>query len=86
MRGKGIVERNNEYLETSFLPGRSFASPADFNAQLGEWTLLANSRFKRALGCAPAGRIDADRAAIDLVSGRSAVRSRSPAPGGRRRA
>jgi transposase len=61
---KGIVERNNEYLETSFLPGRSFASPADFNAQLGEWTLLAGSRFKRALGCAPADRIGADRAAM----------------------
>jgi Helix-turn-helix domain len=61
---KGIVERNNGYLETSFLPGRSFASPADFNAQLGAWTGLANSRFKRVLGCAPADRIDADRAAM----------------------
>jgi len=61
---KGIVERNNSYLETSFLPGRAFASPADFNAQLGEWTLLANGRFKRVLGCAPADRIDADRAAM----------------------
>ena len=61
---KGIVERNNDYLETSFLPGRSFASPADFNAQLGEWTLLANSRRKRVLGCAPADRIAADRAAM----------------------
>jgi hypothetical protein len=61
---KGIVERNNDYLETSFLPGRVFTSPADFNAQLGEWTGLANSRFKRVLGCAPADRIDADRAAM----------------------
>lgn len=61
---KGIVERNNDYLETSFLPGRSFASPADFNAQLGEWMALANSRFKRVLGCAPADRIEADRAAM----------------------
>ena len=61
---KGIVERNNDYLERSFLPGRSFASPADFNAQMGEWMLGANSRFKRVLGCAPADRIDADRAAM----------------------
>jgi len=61
---KGIVERNNDYLERSFLPGRTFASPADFNVQLGEWTLLANSRPKRVLGCAPADRIDADRAAM----------------------
>jgi transposase len=61
---KGIVERNNDYLETSFLPGRSFSSPADFNAQLGEWTALANSRRKRVLGCAPSDRIAADRAAM----------------------
>ena len=61
---KGIVERNNDYLETSFLPGRVFTSPADFNAQLLEWTGLANSRRKRVLGCAPADRIDADRAAM----------------------
>ncbi len=61
---KGIVERNNGYLETSFLPGRVFTSPDDFNAQLAEWTALANSRFKRVLGCAPADRIGADRAAM----------------------
>jgi transposase len=30
----GLVERANGYLETSFLPGRTFTSPADFNAQL----------------------------------------------------
>lgn len=51
---KGLVERANGYLETSFLPGRRFASPADFNAQLGEWTALVNTRTRRALGCAPA--------------------------------
>lgn len=33
---KGMTERNNGFLETSFLPGRSFASPADFNVQLSE--------------------------------------------------
>jgi hypothetical protein len=58
---KGLVERANGYLETSFLPGRRFASPADFNAQLAEWTALANTRTRRALGCAPADRIAADR-------------------------
>ena len=73
---KGIVERNNDYLERSFLPGRSFASPADFNAQLGEWTGLANSRFKRVLGCAPANRIDADRAAMTPVTPASRARCR----------
>jgi transposase len=58
---KGLVERANGYLETSFLPGRSFASPADFNIQLGDWLQLVNRRRRRALGCAPTDRIDADR-------------------------
>ncbi len=31
---KGIIERAHDYLERSFLPGRTFTSPADFNAQL----------------------------------------------------
>lgn len=61
---KGLVERANGYLETSFLPGRSFTSPADFNAQLDGWLALANNRVKRVLGCAPTARVDADRAAM----------------------
>ena len=61
---KGLVERANGYLETSFLPGRSFSSPADFNAQLGDWLALVNQRQRRVLGCAPADRIEADRAAM----------------------
>jgi transposase len=61
---KGLVERSNGYLETSFLPGREFSSPADFNVQLGEWLSPVNHRWRRALGCAPTDRIDADRAAM----------------------
>jgi transposase len=61
---KGLVERANGYLETSFLPGRSFTSPGDFNVQLGEWLAVVNTRNRRALGCAPADRIDADRRAM----------------------
>ncbi|MHA6779845.1 IS21 family transposase [Pseudonocardia saturnea] len=61
---KGLVERANGYLETSFLPGRTFSSPADFNAQLDDWLALANGRVKRVLGCAPTERVDADRAAM----------------------
>ena len=61
---KGLVERANGYLETSFLPGRSFTSPADFNAQLAQWVERANTRQHRALGCKPIERWDADRAAM----------------------
>ena len=61
---KGIVERGNGYLETSFLPGRTFGSPADFNTQLHQWLLVANQRIVRRIGCAPVTRWEADRAAM----------------------
>jgi hypothetical protein len=46
---KGMVERNNQFLETSFLPGRQFASPTDFNGQLAEWLARANARSVRSV-------------------------------------
>jgi transposase len=59
---KGMVERANRYLETSFLPGRSFSSPEDFNAQLAQWLPTANSRRVRVLGGRPVDFLDPDRA------------------------
>ena len=62
---KGLVERFNGYLETSFLPGRTFTSPADFNAQLSAWLNdKAIMRMHRTLGCRPFARLDADRSAM----------------------
>lgn len=61
---KGLVERANGYLETSFLPGRRFVSPADFNRQLTAWLVRANARHHRIIGCRPADRITEDRAAM----------------------
>jgi len=61
---KGIVERANRFLETSFLPGRVFASPADFNAQLTDWLALANTRHVRRIAARPVDVIEADRAAM----------------------
>jgi transposase len=61
---KGLVERANGYLETSFLPGRSFTSPADFNERLTTWLGVANARTHRRLGCRPVDRWDADTAAM----------------------
>lgn len=52
------------YLERAFLPGRVFASPADFNTQLQAWLVRANHRQHRVLGCRPADRIEADTAAM----------------------
>lgn len=50
---KGGVERINGYFETSFLPGRSFESPVDFNTQMSDWLPRANSRTVRALKARP---------------------------------
>ena len=61
---KGIVERRNGWFETSFMPGRSFASPADFNEQFTDWLTLANERVVRTLGASPASRLDADLAGM----------------------
>ena len=61
---KGLVERAHDYLERSFLPGRVFTSPDDFNTQLDDWTAVVNARRRRALGCAPTDRIAADKAAM----------------------
>jgi transposase len=64
---KGLVERANGYLETSFLPGRRFGSPAEFNLQLEKWLVRANTRQHRRLGCRPVDRWEADRAAMVVL-------------------
>ena len=46
---KGIVERTNGFLETSFLPGRVFSGPRDFNDQLADWLGHANARTVRSV-------------------------------------
>ena len=61
---KGMLERVHDYLERSFLPGREFESPEDFNTQLAGFFVKANARIMRVLGCAPGDRIAADRAAM----------------------
>ena len=61
---KGLIERAHDWLERSFLPGRAFTGPADFNAQLARWLAVVNTRVRRALGCSPADRITADRQAM----------------------
>lgn len=61
---KGMLERFHDYLERSFLPGRTFTSPEDFNTQLSQFVAKANKRRMRVLGCAPADRIAADKEAM----------------------
>lgn len=61
---KGLVERRNGFFETSFMPGRSFSSPADFNAQFSDWLTIANGRVVRTIKARPIDLLDADRAAM----------------------
>jgi transposase len=61
---KGVVERRNGFFETSFMPGRSFDSPADFNSQFAEWVESANRRVVRTLKARPIDLVDADREAM----------------------
>lgn len=57
---KGLVERANGYLETSFLPGRVFVSAQDFNAQLQDWLVRANQRTVRAIHGRPADLLETE--------------------------
>jgi hypothetical protein len=61
---KGIVERRNHWFETSFMPGRTFASPADFNTQFTGWLATANARVVRTTKAAPIDRLAVDRTAM----------------------
>lgn len=64
---KGMTERNNGYLETSFLPGRQFVSPGDFNLQLADWLPRANARTVRSLGGRPVDVLGRDLAAMTVL-------------------
>jgi hypothetical protein len=65
---KGLIERRNGFFETSFLPGRVFTGPGDFNEQLTDWIdTKANTRQVRAIGASPAQRWEADKAAMVLL-------------------
>jgi len=61
---KGIVERRNGFFETSFMPGRDFRSPADFNIQFAEWLTKANARIVRTIKARPVDLLDADKAVM----------------------
>jgi hypothetical protein len=64
---KGMVERSNQYLQTSFMPGREFASGTDFNAQLAGWLPAANTRLVRATGARPVDLLAADLDAMGVL-------------------
>lgn len=69
-QAKGVVERLQGYMETSFEPGRSFANEIDFAEQLDTWfDTRANVRTHRGLRCRPSDRLPEERAAMALLPG-----------------
>ncbi len=61
---KGLVERANGYLETSFLPGRRFEDAGDFNHQLGGWLVKANNRVHATTKVRPSEAVWEDRGSM----------------------
>jgi transposase len=64
---KGVIERANGFFETSFMPGRSFTSPGDYNAQLADWLPRANARVLRRTGQRPGVLVAEDVAAMGAL-------------------
>lgn len=64
-QGKGFIERVNQYLETSFLPLRTFTGLADLQAQSDEWTTeVADHRRVRRLDGQVADALAVEQAAL----------------------
>ncbi|GAA3778302.1 IS21-like element ISMbo1 family transposase [Microbacterium kribbense] len=61
---KGLVERRNGWFETSFMPGRQFGSPAEFNVQFTDWLSRANQRVVRTVKAAPVELLEEDLAGM----------------------
>ena len=82
---KGLVERRNGFFETSFMPGRDFSSPADFDAQFAEWLTKANARVVRTIKTRPVDLLDADKGGdAAAATGRTGGRLGQPGPVGTR--
>ena len=75
-QAKGLVERNNDYYERSFLPGRVFTSPGDFNTQIAEWITVSGERAPP-----PGAGLPADRAVGDRQGRDAAVAAGRPGTG-----
>lgn len=64
-QAKGLVERLQGFIETSFEPGRLFANELDFQEQLDRWfDERANARIHKTLRCRPVDRLEAELATM----------------------
>jgi transposase len=64
-QAKGMIERLQGFIETSFEPGRSFANELDFQGQLDRWfDDRANVRLHRTLRERPLDRLERERESL----------------------
>ena len=61
---RGLIERTQAYMEHSFLLGRTFTSPEDFNAQLRAWLYSSNTQQRKPPKLSPAELINVDKQAM----------------------
>lgn len=60
-QAKGIIERHQGFIETNFEPGRHFASPEHFQAELDTWEERVAGRLLRTIRARPAERLAKER-------------------------
>jgi transposase len=60
-QAKGVLERSHRFMRTNFEPGRLFANPLDFQAQLDRWCERVNRRVHRTTRAIPAERLAEER-------------------------
>jgi transposase len=60
-QAKGVLERSHRFMRTNFEPGRRFANPLDFQAQLDGWCDRVNRRVHRTTRAIPAERLAEER-------------------------
>jgi hypothetical protein len=60
-QAKGALERSHRFMRSNFLPGRTFANPADFQLQLGGWCDRVNRRVHRTIRAVPVERLLVER-------------------------
>jgi hypothetical protein len=69
-QAKGALERSHRFMRSNFLPGRTFANPADFQLQLDGWGDRVNRRVHRTIRAVPAERLVTERERMRLLPAR----------------
>lgn len=67
---KGLLERSHRFLRSNFEPGRAFASPEHFQAELDAWFEKADRRLHRGIRAVPAERLEQERERMRALPGR----------------